>query len=179
MRDGRVSGIGGLRDESNRQGMRIVIELKRDESSDVILNQLFKLTPLQTTFAVNLLALVGGRPQTLSLKEALRLFIDFRRETVARRAHFDLAKARDRGHLLEGFAIALEHIDAIIALIRAAQDASEARAQLMTRYELSERQAQAILDMRLRALTALERQRVLAELAELRDDRRPRSPARQ
>ncbi len=168
VRDGKVTGIGGLRDESNRQGMRIVIELKRDEASDVILNQLFKLTPLQTTFAVNLLALVGGRPQTLTLKEALRLFIDFRRETVARRAHFDLAKARERAHLLEGFAIALEHLDAIIALIRAAQDAAQARDQMMSRFGLSERQAQAILEMRLRALTALERQRVLAELEEVR-----------
>jgi DNA gyrase subunit A len=167
-RDGKVDGIADLRDESNRQGIRIVIELRRDAPADVILNQLFKLTPLQTTFGVNMLALVSGRPQLLSLKDSLRFFLDFRREAVARRAHYDLAQAEARAHILEGFEIALDHIDAIIALIRAADDTSQARAQLQERFSLSERQAQAILDMRLRALTGLERQRVLDELAELR-----------
>ena len=168
VREGRIEGITDLRDESNRQGMRIVIELKRDAPEDVILNQLYKQTALQTTFGVNMLALVSGRPQLLSLKEALRHFLDFRRAVVARRAAFDLAQAEARAHLLEGFAIALDHLDEVIAIIRASSDAAAARDQLMTRFGLSERQAQAILDMRLRALTALERQKILDELAEVR-----------
>jgi len=168
VRDGRIEGITDLRDESNRQGMRIVIELKRDAPEDVILNQLYKQTALQTTFGVNMLALVSGRPQLLSLKEALRHFLDFRRAVVARRAAFDLAQAEARAHLLEGFAIALDHLDEVIAIIRASADAATARDQLMSRFGLSERQAQAILDMRLRALTALERQKILDELAEVR-----------
>ncbi|MFK7899030.1 MAG: DNA gyrase subunit A [Myxococcota bacterium] len=168
VRDGRLDGISDLRDESNRQGMRIVIELKKDAAEDVVLNSLYKMTPLQTTFAVNLLALVNNRPQTLSIKETLRHFIEFRKEVVIRRAIYDLAQAEARAHILEGFAIALDHLDEIIALIRAAPDAATARGQLMERFDLSERQAQAILDMRLRALTAMERQRVLDELEELR-----------
>ena len=168
VRDGRLEGISDLRDESSREGMRVVIELKKDAAEDIILNQLYKMTPLQTTFGVNLLALVGNRPQTLSIKEALRHFIEFRKEVVIRRAIYDLGQAEARAHILEGFAIALEHLDDIIALIRAAENAATARAQLMERYDLSERQAQAILDMRLRSLTAMERQRVLDELEELR-----------
>ena len=168
VKDGRIEGISDLRDESSREGMRVVIELKKDVSEDVILNQLYKMTPLQTTFGVNLLALVNGRPQTLSIKQALRHFLEFRKEVVIRRAIYDLAQAEARAHILEGFAIALDHLDEIIALIRAAANAASAREQLMERYTLSERQAQAILDMRLRALTAMERQRVLDELAELR-----------
>jgi DNA gyrase subunit A len=134
----------------------------------VVLNQLYKQTALQTTFGVNMLALVNGRPQVLSLKEALRHFLDFRRAVVARRAAFDLAQAEARAHLLEGFAIALDHLDEVIAIIRASDDAASARDQLMTRFGLSERQSQAILDMRLRALTALERQKILDELEEVR-----------
>ena len=168
VREGKIDGVLDLRDESNRQGMRIVIELRRDAPEDVVLNQLYKQTPLQSTFGVNLLALVNGRPQLLSLKEAIRHFIDFRREVVVRRATYDLAQAEARAHLLEGFAIALEHLDEVIRIIRAADDTAEARSQLMTRFALSERQANAILDMRLRALTALERQKVLDELAEVR-----------
>ena len=168
VRDGKIEGISDLRDESNRQGMRIVIELKRDAPEDVILNQLYKQTTLQTTFGVNMLALVNGRPQLLSLKEALRHFLDFRRAVVARRAAFDLAQAEARAHLLEGFAIALDHLDEVIAIIRASDDAASARSQLIARFGLSERQSQAILDMRLRALTALERQKILDELAEVR-----------
>ncbi len=164
----RIDGVSDLRDESNRQGMRIVIELQRDAPGEVVLNQLYKQTPLQSTFGVNLLALVKGRPQVLSLKEALRHFLDFRREVVIRRATYDLAQARARAHLLEGFAIALDHIDEVIAIIRGAADTATARGELMTRFQLSERQANAILDMRLRALTQLERQRVLDELEELR-----------
>ncbi|HEB91862.1 MAG TPA: DNA gyrase subunit A [Deltaproteobacteria bacterium] len=168
VREGRLEGIADLRDESSREGMRIVIELKKDAAEDIILNQLYKMTPLQTTFGVNLLALVANRPQTLSIKEALRHFIEFRKEVVIRRAIYDLSQAEARAHILEGFAIALDHLDEIIALIRAAADAATARAELMTRYDLSERQAQAILDMRLRALTAMERQRVIDELEALR-----------
>ncbi|HIK85074.1 MAG TPA: DNA gyrase subunit A [Myxococcales bacterium] len=169
VRDGRLQGIADLRDESSREGMRVVIELKKDAAEDIILNQLYKMTPLQTTFGVNLLALVGNRPQTLSVKAALGHFVEFRKEVVIRRAIYDLAQAEARAHILEGFAIALDHLDEIIALIRAASNAATARGELMTRFDLSERQAQAILDMRLRALTAMERQRVLDELAALRE----------
>ncbi len=167
VREGRIDGVVDLRDESNREGMRIVIELRRDAPDEVILNQLYKQTPLQSTFGVNLLALVNGRPQVLSLKEVLRPFIDFRREVVVRRNIYDLAQAEARAHLLEGFAVALEHLDEVVAIIRAAEDTRSARQQLMARFELSERQANAILDMRLRSLTALERQRVLDELEEI------------
>ena len=168
VREGRIDGISDLRDESNRQGMRVVIELKRDATPDVTLNQLYKQTPLQTTFGVNMLALVNGRPETLSLKEVLRHFLEFRREVVIRRAIYDLRQAEARAHILEGLALVLDNLDEVIALIRAAADTAAARTALMERFELSERQASAILEMRLRALTAMERQRVLDELAEIR-----------
>ena len=168
VREGRVENITDLRDESNREGMRIVIELRRDANRDVILNKLYKMTPLQTTFAVNLLALVNGRPETLSIKSCMEHFISFRREVVIRRAIYDLAQAEARAHILEGFEIALDNLDEIIALIRSSANSAAARDEMMTRFALSERQAQAILEMRLRSLTAMERQRVLDELAELR-----------
>jgi DNA gyrase subunit A len=168
VREGRIDGISDLRDESNRQGMRVVIELKRDATPDVTLNQLYKQTPLQTTFGVNMLALVNGRPETLSLKEVLRHFLEFRREVVIRRAIYDLRQAEARAHILEGLALVLDNLDEVIALIRAAEDTAAARTALMERFGLSERQASAILEMRLRALTAMERQRVLDELAEIR-----------
>ena len=168
VRDGRVDGVTDLRDESSNEGVRVVIELRRDAPEEVILNQLYKLTPLQSTFGVNMLALVNGRPQTLSLKACLRQFLDFRREVVTRRTIYDLRQARARAHILEGFEIALDNLDAIIALIRASENTADARAQLMAGFALSERQAQAILDMRLRALTSMERQRVMEELAEIR-----------
>jgi DNA gyrase subunit A len=168
VREGRIDGVSDLRDESNRQGMRIVIELRRDAPEEVVLNQLYKQTPLQSTFGVNLLALVNGRPQLLSLKEALRHFIDFRGQVVVRRATYDLAQAEARAHLLEGFAIGLENLDEVIAIIRGSQSTAEARAALIGRFELSELQANAILDMRLRALTQMERQRVLDELEGVR-----------
>ncbi|MFP6564668.1 MAG: DNA gyrase subunit A [Myxococcota bacterium] len=168
VRDGRIAGVRDLRDESNRQGMRIVIEVRAGAPEEVTLNQLYKLTPLQSTFGVNLLALANGRPQTLSLKACLRHFLDFRREVVIRRTTHDLRQARSRVHILEGFEIALDNLDAIIVLIRAADTGAMARAQLMETFEFSERQAQAILDMRLRALTGMERKRVLDELAEIR-----------
>jgi DNA gyrase subunit A len=166
--EGKIDGVSDLRDESDRRGIRVVIELKKDAPEEVILNQLYKATPLQTTFGVNMLALVSGRPRLLPLREAIQHFLDFRREVVARRAAYDLAQAEARAHILEGFQIALDNLDAVIAVIRAAADAAAARQELMTRFSLSERQAQAILDMRLRALTALERQKVAEELAELR-----------
>ena len=168
VRDGRVRGITDLRDESSLEGMRIVIELRKDAPDEIILNQLYKMTPLQSTFAVNLLALVNDRPQTLSIKQVLRHFIEFRKEVVIRRSIYDLAQAEARAHILEGFVVALDNLDEVIALIRASENTAAARTALMTRFELTERQAQAILDMRLRALTAMERQRVIDELTELR-----------
>ncbi|NNL67757.1 MAG: DNA gyrase subunit A, partial [Myxococcales bacterium] len=168
VREGKIDGVTDLRDESNRQGMRIVIELRRDAPEEVVLNQLYKQTPLQSTFGVNLLALVNGRPQLLSLKETLRHFIDFRGEVVVRRATYDLAQAQARAHLLEGFAVALDHIDEVIAIIRGSASTAEARSALMGRFELSELQTNAILDMRLRALTQMEAQRVRDELEEVR-----------
>jgi DNA gyrase subunit A len=168
VRAGKIDGVSDLRDESNREGMRIVIELRRDAQNDVVLNQLYKQTPLQSTFGVNLLALVNGRPQLLSLKQALRHFIDFRAEVVVRRATYELAQAEARAHLLVGFEIALDNLDEVISIIRASESTADARTRLMERFELSERQANAILEMRLRALTALERQRVMDELEEIR-----------
>ena len=168
VRAGKIDGVTDLRDESNRDGMRVVIELRRDAQGDIVLNQLYKQTPLQSTFGVNLLALVNGRPQLLSLKQALRHFLDFRSEVVVRRATYDLAQAQARAHLLEGFEIALDNLDEVISIIRASESTADARTRLMERFELSERQTNAILEMRLRALTALERQRVLDELEEIR-----------
>jgi DNA gyrase subunit A len=168
VREGRIEGISDLRDESNRQGMRVVIELKRDATPDVTLNQLYKQTPLQSTFGVNMLALVNGRPETLALKDMLRPFLEFRREVVIRRATYDLKQAEARSHILEGFAIILDNLDEAIRLIRAAADTAGARAALMARFQLTERQTNAILEMRLRALTSMERQRVMDELAEIR-----------
>jgi DNA gyrase subunit A len=168
VREGRIAGISDLRDESNRQGLRVVIELKRDANPEVTLNQIYKQTPLQSTFGVNMLALVNGRPQTLSLKAVLRHFLEFRREVVIRRAIFDLRQAEARAHILEGLALVLDNLDEVIALIRSAQDTAAARTALMERFALSERQTNAILEMRLRALTAMERQRIMDELAEIR-----------
>ena len=168
VREGKVDGVTDIRDESNQDGMRVVIELRRDAPEDVILNQLYNMTPLQTTFGVNMLALVDGRPQLLPIKSALEHFLAFRRAVVTRRSIFDLRQAEERAHIVEGYAIALENLDEVVRIIRAADDTASARATLMERFSLSERQAQAILDMRLRALTALERQKVAQELEELR-----------
>jgi DNA gyrase subunit A len=168
VREGRIDGVTDIRDESNQQGIRVVIEVRREAPEEVILNQLYKMTPLQTTFGVNMLALVDGRPQLLPIREALDHFLAFRRTVVTRRSIFDLRQAEERAHILEGYATALERLDEIIATIRAAPDTGAARETLMERFALSERQAQAILEMRLRALTALERQKVLDELEEVR-----------
>ncbi|WGF89338.1 DNA gyrase subunit A [Marinivivus vitaminiproducens] len=208
VREKRVEGIADLRDESDRQGTRVVIELRRDADYDVVLNQIYKFTPLQTTFGINMVALSGGRPQIMTLREILEAFLDFRQEVILRRTAFDLAKARDRAHLLLGLAIAVANIDEIIALIRRSSDTAEAREGLMARdwpiqdvgpllalteeaqseaaealaeegaeapspstgrstYRLSQRQAQAILDLRLQRLTALERQKIQDELHEI------------
>src|SRR6185436_15337773 len=156
-----------IRDESDRDGMRIVIDLKRGEVSDVILNNLYKHTALQGTFGVILLAIIAGRPKILTLVELIDNFIEFRREVVRRRTEFELRKAEARHHILEGLKIALDQLDAVIALIRGSKMVAEARDGLMTQFGLSQIQAQAILDMQLQRLTGLERQKILDELAEL------------
>ncbi len=163
VREGRLDAISDLRDESDRRGMSIVIDLKRGAQPRKVLNQLYKYTPLQTTFSVQLLALVDGEPRLLSLKRAMLVYIEHRREVLRRRSEHELAKARDRAHVLEGLRIALANLDAVIALIRRAADAETAKTRLMARFALSERQAQAILDMPLRRLAALERQKIEEE----------------
>jgi DNA gyrase subunit A len=163
----KIEGISDIRDESDRDGMRIVVELKRGEQPEVILNNLYKHTQLQETFGMIMLAIVNGQPRELSLIEALQLFIDHRVTIVRRRTAYDLRKAEERAHLLEGFLKALEHLDALIKLIRASKTPAEARAGLMKRFEFSERQAQAILEMQLQRLTALEREKVQQEYDEL------------
>ena len=189
----QVEGIAEMRDESDRSGMRIVIELKRDATPEVVLNQLYRFTALQTNFAVNMLALVKGKPQQMGLKEALSLFLEFREEVVLRRTRHDLSKARDRAHVLVGLAIAVDSIDEVIALIRASADAAAARAALLARawpaagvrpllgliddarnvvsaeetVKLTEEQVRAILDLRLQRLTGLEREKIEAEMREV------------
>ncbi|NPA30927.1 MAG: DNA gyrase subunit A [Chloroflexi bacterium] len=167
VRNGRIDAISDLRDESDRRGMSIVIELKRGAQPRKVLNQLYKYTPLQTTFGVQLLALVDGEPRLLSLKRAMLVYIEHRREVIRRRSEYELAKARDRAHILEGLRVALSHLDEVIALIRRSPDAETAKARLMERFDLSERQAQAILDMPLRRLAALERQKIEDEYQDL------------
>jgi DNA gyrase subunit A len=162
-----IEGISDIRDESDRDGLRIVIDLKRGEIGDVILNNLYKHTQLQTTFGIIMLAIVGGRPKVLSLLELIENFIDFRREVVRRRTEFELRKAEARRHILEGLKIALDHLDAVIALIRGSRNPAEAREGLIAQFGLTQIQAQAILDMQLQRLTGLEREKILAELADL------------
>jgi DNA gyrase subunit A len=167
VRDKTIEGIADIRDESDRDGMRIVIDLKRGEVSDVILNNLYKHTQLQSSFGIIMLAIVGGRPKVLSLLELIDSFVEFRREVVRRRTEFELRKAEARRHILEGLKIALDHLDAVIALIRGSRNPAEAREGLITQFGLTAIQAQAILDMQLQRLTGLEREKILAELAEL------------
>ncbi len=163
----KIEGISDIRDESDRQGLRIVYELKRDAISSVVLNKLYQLTPLQSSFSVNNVALVKGRPITLNLKQIISHFVDHRHEVVVRRTRFELNEALKRAHILEGLLIALDHLDEIIALIRASQTPEEAKAGLIEQYSLSEIQAKAILDMRLQRLTGLERDKIKEEYAEL------------
>jgi DNA gyrase subunit A len=161
--DKKLDGISDIRDESDRDGMRIVIELKRDAYPQVVLNNLYKQTPIQSNFSANMLALVNSEPQLLTLKDFLTVFLDFRVETINRRTRFELRKAQERDHLLQGFLTALDHLDAIIALIRRAADAPTAKQELITTYSLSELQADAILQMQLRRLTALEADKISNE----------------
>ena len=168
VREKKINGISDLRDESDRSGMRLVIELKRGgDPAEVVLNQLYKHTPMQNTFGVNMVALVDGVPKTLSLKELIVHYVRHQREVVTRRTQFELRRAEARAHILEGLLIALDNLDAVIELIRASNDTDIARAGLMEKFELSEIQAQAILDMRLSRLTALESDKVRSEHAEL------------
>ena len=159
----KIEGIADIRDESDRDGMRIVVELKRDTLADIVINQLYKHTGLQDSFGINMLAIVDGRPKILNLKEALKCFIDHRREVVTRRTAYDLRKAEERLHILDGLRIALDNLDAVITLIRNSQDPKVAKDGLMANFGLSEIQAQAILDMRLQRLTGLERDKILQE----------------
>ena len=192
-REKRIEGIAHVQDESDRHGVRVVVELKRDATAEVVLNQLFRFTPMQTSFGCNMLALNGGRPETLTLRKFLSAFIDFREEVVIRRTAFDLRKARDRSHILCGLAVAVSNVDEVVATIRASADAAEARAKLMERrwpaadiadyirliddpthtmnddgtYSLSETQARAILDLRLQRLTQIGVKEVTDELEDL------------
>ncbi len=167
VREKTIEGISDLRDESDRDGMRIVIELRRGEVPEVVLNNLYKHTQLQTTFGIIMLAIAGGRPKVLPLLDVVENFIEFRREVVRRRTEFELRKAEARAHILEGLKIALDHLDEVIKLIRGSKSPVEARAGLITQFSLSQLQAQAILDMQLQRLTGLERQKILDELVEL------------
>src|SRR6185437_15176741 len=164
----RIEGISDIRDESDRDGMRIVLELKRGEQPELILNQLYKHTNLQTSFGMILLAVANGQPREMGLVEAIQRFLDHRVDVVRRRTAFELRKAREREHVLEGYKIALDHLDAVIKLIRAASSPKEAREGLVQKFALSEKQAQAILDLQLHRLTGLERQKILDELAEIK-----------
>lgn len=163
----RLEGISNINDESDRAGMRIVIEVKRDANASVILNKLFKMTDLQSSFSVNNIALVNERPQTLNLKQLLEAFVDHRHEVVIRRTRFDLAKAEERAHILEGLIIASDHIDEVVKLIRSSRTREEAKTRLMERFSLSEKQAQAIVDMRLGQLTGLDQDKLRNEYAEV------------
>src|SRR5438445_713503 len=169
VKSGTLSEVSRLRDLSDRTGMRIQIELKREAVPQVVLNKLFKHTALQTTFGYNAVALVDGVPKTLALRDLLRHYLEFQREVVVRRSKFELRKAEARAHILEGYLKALDNLDAVIQLIRRSEDADEARAGLQKKFKLTEIQAQAILDLRLRALTALERKRVEEEHKDLRE----------
>ena len=168
VRDREIEDISDIRDESDRDGMRVVVELKKDAVSEVILNNLYKQTQMQVSFGVQLLAIVQNQPRTLNLKQMLEEFLAYRREVVTRRTIFLLAKAEGRAHILEGLKIALDHLDAVIKLIRASKDPKEAKDGLMGKFGLSELQAQAILDMRLQRLTGLEREKILQELKEVK-----------
>ena len=169
VRDKKVDGITDLRDESDRQGMRICIELRRDVNPNVVLNLLYKHTQLQDTFGVIMLALVNNEPKVLNLYDMLKYYLIHQEEVVTRRTKYELNKAEERAHILEGLLIALDNIDEVISIIRSSQNTQEAKSRLMERFSLSDAQSQAIVDMRLRALTGLEREKLEAEYAELMD----------
>jgi DNA gyrase subunit A len=167
VRDKKISGIADLRDESDREGIRVVIDLKRDENSSIILNQLYKFTQMETSFGINMLAISDGRPQVFNLKEVLEKFVIFRRDVVVRRTQFDLTRAKERAHILEGYIIALNNIDEIIKVIKASKNAAAAAIALCEKFKLSEIQAKAILEMRLQRLTGLERAKIDDEYTEV------------
>ena len=167
MRDKKIDGITNINDHSSREGMRICIELRRDANANVILNQLYKHTQMQDTFGVIMLALVDGQPKVLNLLEMLTYYLKHQEDVVTRRTKYDLNKAQERSHILEGLLKALDDIDEVIRIIRASANTQEAKSNLMARFELSDAQAQAIVDMRLRALTGLERERLENEYKEL------------
>lgn len=167
VQDKKIEGISDLRDESDRSGMRIVVELKRDVNANVVLNALYKHTQLQETFGANMLALVGGEPKVLNLKQMLYYYLEHQKDVIVRRTKFDLDKAEKRAHILKGLLIALDHIDEVIRIIRSSKSDSEAKTRLIEAFELTEVQVQAILDMRLRRLTSLEREKILSEYEEL------------
>lgn len=167
VRDKKIDGITNLRDESDRRGMRVVIEIRKDANANVVLNNLYKQTAMQSSFGINMLSLVNGQPKVMGLKEMLHHYLEHQKVIIRRRTEFDLRKAEDRAHILEGLRIALDHIDEIIAIIRGSRSGDEAKPQLMERFNLSERQAQAILDMRLVRLSGLEREKIEAEYQEL------------
>jgi DNA gyrase subunit A len=167
VKDKKIEGISDLRDESDREGMRIVVELKKDTVPKVVLNQLYKMTPMQSSFGIIMLAIVGGQPRLMALREVLDRFIEHRKEIVTRRCIFELKKAEARAHILEGFKTALENLDEVIGIIKTSANAPEAKDRLITRFELSEVQAQAILDMRLHRLTGLERDKIISEYKDI------------
>ena len=169
IKDRRIEGISDIRDESDREGMRIVMELRRDSTGEQVLNNLYQQTAMQSAFFVNMLALVDGQPRVLNLRQALRQYIDFRQEVVTRRSQYDLNKAHERAHVLEGLITALDNLDKVIQTIRQSDDAEAARTNLMDGYDLTQVQAQAILEMQLRRLAALERQRIQDEYGELQE----------
>ncbi len=166
VREKKIEGISDIRDESDRDGIRVVLELKRGEMAEVVLNNLYKHTQMETTFGIIMLAIVGGKPEVLNLQAVLKHFLRHRKDVVLRRTRYELRKAEERAHILEGLKIALDHLDEIIALIRASKSPEEARQGLMSHYPLTEIQAQAILDMKLQRLTGLEREKIIAEYKE-------------
>lgn len=163
----KIDGISYVNDESDREGMRIVIDVKRDANASVVLNKLFKMTALQTSFGVNNIALVHGRPQMLNLKDLIKYFVEHRHDVVIRRTQYDLRKAQERAHILEGLIIASDNIDEVIRIIRAAKTPNDAIANLMERFSLSEIQSRAIVEMRLRQLTGLMQDQLHAEYEEV------------
>jgi DNA gyrase subunit A len=170
----KIEGISDIRDESDRDGVRVVYELRRDAISNVVLNNLYKFTSLQSSFSVNNIALVHGRPMTLNLKDLIVHFVNHRHEVVVRRTQYELSEAEKRAHILEGLLIALDHLDEVIALIRGSQTPEIAKDGLMEKFKLSEIQSKAILEMRLQRLTGLERDKIKAEYKELMDRILPR-----
>lgn len=162
--DKRIDGISNVNDESDRSGMRIVVDIKKDANSSVVLNKLYKLTALQSSFSVNNIALLKGRPVTLNLKQLIEAFVDHRHEVVIRRTQYDLRKAEERAHILEGLIIACDHIDEVVQIIRSSKSPEEARTRLMERFSLTEIQASAIVDMRLRQLTGLMQDKLHEEI---------------